>query len=283
SAALGSHCATEPKKAGAVVLFRHPVRVQLVVADSRAEVQQYGVLVAHNQRIPDHLVAERPADPGLRRIPDVVEVEQEEVTTVTSIYGRLGAADAIVAQPREVHAVLIINGDLPGSRQGANTGWPRGGTLERTASRRRRTLTISHQLASRPSLTSAFSEVMSRPDALATVRMSDAKSSSMLPLPTSWATRLRVTLATGMTTPSSSAAASPRSKSFCNNTLVNVGVKSRLINAGDLYRENTEPITESFRKDKNASRLTPDFSVNTVISAIDWMTTPRNTLWAILT
>src|SRR5690606_39758106 len=58
-------------------------------------------------------------------------------------------------------------------------------------------------------------------------RRSSDLSSSTFPLPTSCATRLRVTLATGITTPISAAASRPKSKSFCSSTFVNVGVKSR--------------------------------------------------------
>ena len=70
--------AAEAEEAGPVVLGRHPLGVLLVVLDRRAEVPQHRVLAAGQQGVADHLVAEGAADPGLRRVADVVEVEQQE-------------------------------------------------------------------------------------------------------------------------------------------------------------------------------------------------------------
>jgi hypothetical protein len=37
------------------------------------------------------------------------------------------------------------------------------------------------------------------------------------------------------------------------------------------------------RNSRNAARLTPPFCASTVISASDWITTPRKTLWQNMT
>ena len=64
---------------------------------------------------------------------------------------------------------------------------------------------------------------------------------------------------------------------------MNVGVKSRLTNAGVLYRVNTEPSTEPFMNSRNAARDTPPCWASTVTSASDCVTTPSKMLCASLT
>ncbi len=59
--------------------------------------------------------------------------------------------------------------------------------------------------------------------------------------------------------------------------------KSSFTRAGVLYRLKTEPSTLRLMKSRRAWRGTPAFWARIVISASDWMTTPRNTLWQILT
>ena len=89
--------AAEAEEAGPVVLLRHPRGVLLVVLDRRAEVPQHRVLAAGQQRVADHLVAERAADPGLRRVADVVEVEQQERAALAGLQRRPGPAEPVVA------------------------------------------------------------------------------------------------------------------------------------------------------------------------------------------
>jgi hypothetical protein len=109
----------EAEEAGPVVLRRHPLRVLLVVLDRRAEVPQHGVLAARQQGVPDHLVAERATDPRLRRVPDVVEVEQQEGPALAGLQRRLGPPDPVVAQPDEVDPLLVVDAHVPGRRQRA--------------------------------------------------------------------------------------------------------------------------------------------------------------------
>src|SRR3712207_6893314 len=54
-------------------------------SDRGAEVPQHRVLAADHQRVADHLVAEGAADPGLRGVADVVEVEQQERSALTAL------------------------------------------------------------------------------------------------------------------------------------------------------------------------------------------------------
>ena len=121
------------------------------------------------------------------------------------------------------------------------------------------------------------------PECLAQVMMSEEKSCSTFPSPTSLATTWRVAEVTGITTPSSCAASRPRSRSFSSSTLVNVALKSRFTSAGDLYLVNGEPITESLKNLRKSLRRTPAFSASSVISMRFWITTPSMTLCAILT
>src|SRR5690606_18560222 len=67
------------------------------------------VVAAHQQRVADHLVAERAADPRLRRVPDVVEVEQQERPALARLERRLRPAESVLAQAIEVDAVLVVD------------------------------------------------------------------------------------------------------------------------------------------------------------------------------
>ena len=109
--------AAEAEEAGAVVLLRHPLRVLLVVLDRRPEVPQHRVLAAGQQRVADHLVAERAADPGLRRVADVVEVEEQERAALAGLQRRLGPAEPVVAQPVEVDPLLVVDAHVARCRQ----------------------------------------------------------------------------------------------------------------------------------------------------------------------
>src|SRR5690625_155445 len=217
-------------------------------------------MVSHEQRVTDHLVSERAADPGLSRVPDVIEIKQQERSATAGFQRGFRPTQAVFAQAIKVNPVLIVDIAEPRSHQGQYPGGARRRPLESMLRQHRNTI-IRHFLntsftcysVSSPSETvEDSSDTMSNPDPRAMVIISEAKSCSVLPAPTSCATRLRVTLATGITTPSSDAASSPRSKSFCKRTGVNVGVKSRFTSAGVLYCEKVDPITESFRKSKKA-------------------------------
>src|SRR5690606_9223365 len=100
-------------------------------AHGRAEVPQDRLAAGQQQRVADHLVAERTTDPRLRGVPDVVEVEQQKGSAAAGLERRLGPAEPVVTQPREVDAVLVVHGHLTGRAQRAHTGRARAGTLER--------------------------------------------------------------------------------------------------------------------------------------------------------
>ena len=68
---------------------------------------------AREQRVADHLVAEGTADPRLRGVADVVEVEEQERSALAALQRRLGASDAIVTQAREVDALLVVDAHVP--------------------------------------------------------------------------------------------------------------------------------------------------------------------------
>jgi len=103
------HRAAEAEEAGPVVLLRHPLRVDLVVLDRRPEVPQDRVLVAGEQRVADHLVAERATDPGLGRVADVVEVEEQESPALAALQRLAGPAEAVAAEPVEVDPLLVVH------------------------------------------------------------------------------------------------------------------------------------------------------------------------------
>src|SRR6202034_2901347 len=100
------------------VLLRQPWRVQLVMPDRGAEVPQDRVPVPEQQGVADHLVAERAADPGLGRVADVVEVEEQERAALTRLQRRPGPRDAVAAQPAEVDALLVVDPHVPGGTDG---------------------------------------------------------------------------------------------------------------------------------------------------------------------
>ena len=136
--------AAEAEEAGAVVLLRHPRRVGLVVLHGRAEVPQHRVLAAREQRVADHLVAERAADPRLGGVADVVEVEEQERPALARLQRLPGAADPVVAQPREVDPLLVVDAHVarrrepPRGTQHAHVGLPLRPRPRRRGRRRRR-------------------------------------------------------------------------------------------------------------------------------------------------
>ena len=87
--------AAHAEHAGPAVSSGSQLRVQLVVPGGRAEVPEPGIgVLAGEQRVAGHLVAERAADPGLRRVADVVEVEEQERPALAGLQGRRGPAPA---------------------------------------------------------------------------------------------------------------------------------------------------------------------------------------------
>ena len=68
-----------------------------MVPHRRAEIPLDRVPVPQQQRVADHLVAERAADPGLRRVPDVVEVEQQERAAFRRPQSLLRPGEAVLA------------------------------------------------------------------------------------------------------------------------------------------------------------------------------------------
>src|SRR3954463_13067124 len=117
--ARGGGVPGEAEEAGPVVLGRDPLGVLLVVLDRRAEVPEHRVLAAGQQGVPDHLVAEGAADPRLRGVPDVVEVEEQEGAALAGLQRRLRPAQPVVAQPGEVDPLLVVDAHVSGRRQGA--------------------------------------------------------------------------------------------------------------------------------------------------------------------
>ena len=117
-ARLGGDRAAEAEEPGSVVLVRQPLRVQLVMPHRRAEVPQHRVPVPEQQGVADHLVAERTADPGLRRVADVVEVEEQEGAALARLQRRPGPRHAIAAQPGEVDTLLVVDPHLAGGTEG---------------------------------------------------------------------------------------------------------------------------------------------------------------------
>src|SRR6185312_5988050 len=82
------------------------------------EVPEHRVLAPGQQGVPDHLVAEGATDPGGGRVADVVEVEQQEGAALAGVQGLRGAADSVVAQPREVDPPLVVDAHVAGRGQG---------------------------------------------------------------------------------------------------------------------------------------------------------------------
>src|SRR4051794_21692832 len=193
---------TEAEEAGAVVLLRHPLRVDLVVLDRRAEVPQHRVAVAGQQCVADHLVAEGAADPRVRRVADVVEVEEQERPALARVQCRLRRAEPVVAQPREVDPPLVVDPHVPGSRERSGHDVPP---------------------PDRPSSTSTSSGLSSRPALWASRSSRIAKSSSTRPLLTVAWTGTVAPAAPGSRTSRPWAAMKARSKSLRSSSGVNVG------------------------------------------------------------
>ena len=116
--ASGATAPRKPRNPGLAVLVRQPLRVQLVMPHRRAEVPQDRVPVPEQQGVADHLVAERAADPGLRRVADVVEVEEQEGAALARLQRRPGPCHAVPAQPAEVDALLVVDPHLAGGPEG---------------------------------------------------------------------------------------------------------------------------------------------------------------------
>ena len=121
---LGGDRAAEAEEPGPPVLVRQPLRVQLVMPHRRAEVPQDRVPVPEQQRVADHLVAERAADPGLRGVADVVEVEEQEGAALARLQRRPGPRHAVPAQPGEVDALLVVDPHVAGGTEGPHACWP---------------------------------------------------------------------------------------------------------------------------------------------------------------
>ena len=122
-ARLGGDRAAEAEEPGPVVLLRQPLRVQLVMPHGRAEIPQYRVPVPEQQGVADHLVAERTADPGLRCVADVVEVEEQEGAALARLKRRPGPRHAVPAQSTEVDALLVVDPHLAGGSEGPHARW----------------------------------------------------------------------------------------------------------------------------------------------------------------
>jgi hypothetical protein len=117
-ARLGGDRTAEAEEPGPPVLVRQPCRVQLVMPHRRAEVPQNRVPVPEHQGVADHLVAERAADPGLRGVADVVEVEEQERAAVTRLQRRPGPRHPVAAQPGEVDPLLVVDPHVTGGAEG---------------------------------------------------------------------------------------------------------------------------------------------------------------------
>ena len=115
----GSDRAAEAEEARAVVVLRRPLRVELVVLDRGPEVPEHRLLAAGQERVPDHLVAEGAADPGLGGVADVVEVEEQEGAALAGLERRLGPAEPVGAEPVEVDPGLVVDTHVAGCRDGA--------------------------------------------------------------------------------------------------------------------------------------------------------------------
>ncbi len=115
----GSDRAAEPEEAGAVVVLRRPLRVELVVLDRGPEVPEHRLLPACQEGVPDHLVAQRAADPGLRRVADVVEVEEQEGAALAGLQRRPGPAEPVGPKPVEVDPGLVVDPHVARRRDGA--------------------------------------------------------------------------------------------------------------------------------------------------------------------
>ncbi len=102
-----------PEHSGMVVFGLQPRRVELVMAHGRAEVPELGFAAAGQERVPGHLVAQRTADPGLRGVPDVVEVEQEERAALAAFERLHRPIQAVRAKPVHVDAHFVVDVRVP--------------------------------------------------------------------------------------------------------------------------------------------------------------------------
>ena len=107
---LDGHRTAHGRDAGAEVLRRKPWREQLMVAGGRSEVPQDRLRAAHEQREAGVLVPCPLADVRTRDVADVVRVEQQHRSEVRSLERRLRAGETLLAQSREVDALLPVDG-----------------------------------------------------------------------------------------------------------------------------------------------------------------------------
>ena len=120
---LDGHRAAHRRDAGAEVLLGQPRREQLVVAGGRAEVPEDRIGAAREQREARVLVARPLADVRARDVADVVRVEQQHRAELRGLERRLRAVEPLLAQAREVDALLPVHrprrvgrADRPASR-----------------------------------------------------------------------------------------------------------------------------------------------------------------------
>ena len=107
---LVRHRAAHRRDACAEVLGGKPRSEQLMVARRRSEVPEDRVGSSHEKREARVLVPCPLADVRARDIADVVGVEQQHRPQVGCLEGRLGAVEALLPQPREVDALLPVDG-----------------------------------------------------------------------------------------------------------------------------------------------------------------------------
>ena len=159
---LDGHRAAHRRDAGAEVLRREPRREQLVVAGGRSEVPQDRVRAAHEQREAGVLVPRPLADVRARDVADVVRVEQQHAPEIRGLERRLGAVETVLAQSREVDALLPVHrARRVGGADGPRFAW-----------------SPHHLLVGMLAHPRERRDAASRPDALRRCRKSAMKSSS---------------------------------------------------------------------------------------------------------
>src|SRR5665213_1199551 len=89
-----------------------------------SEVPQHRLGTTGEQRVPGHLVAERPADPGLRDIPNVVEVEEQKRATVARLKRGTCTPEPVRTQSVHIDAHLVVD-------QAVSGGWDLRGAKDR--------------------------------------------------------------------------------------------------------------------------------------------------------
>jgi hypothetical protein len=115
-AGLDRHRPAHGRHAGAEVLGGQPLRVHLVMTCGRAEVPQDRVAVARQENIAGVLVPRPFADVRAGDVADVVGVEEQQRPEVGGLERLLGPLQALGAQPREVDALLPVDGHRRAAR-----------------------------------------------------------------------------------------------------------------------------------------------------------------------